>query len=118
MKLEKKYKEQLLSGKGNSILPNPYNKYSLQHQFYKTIFEYRKILNVDFDNIKVFTIIRNPYDRIISDLFWHNFINKNSSPEQVFYIIKNKYLYRDDLDNHNKLFYAKDFEIFSFAKKQ
>lgn len=80
MKLKKIYKEQLLSGKGNSILPKPYNKYSLQHQFYKTIFEYRKILNVDFDNIKVFTIIRNPYERIISDLFWHNFINKHSSP--------------------------------------
>jgi hypothetical protein len=99
--IKKKYNEQLYSEKNNSILPKPYNNYSLQHQFYKTIFEHKKILNVNFNNIKVFTIIRNPYDRIISDLFWYELINENSSPDEVYSIIKNKYLYRNDLDNHN-----------------
>ena len=46
----KKYNEQLSSSK-NFILPKAYNNYSLQHQFYKTIFEHKNILNVNFDNI-------------------------------------------------------------------
>jgi hypothetical protein len=85
----------------NDLLPEPYNKISLQHQTYITLYNYKEKLNIDFENIKIFSIVRNPYDRIISDLFWFGFINENTSSKKVFKIIKTKYLYRDDLDNHN-----------------
>ena len=99
--IKKQYNQTLYSGKTNNILEYPYNKISLQHQFYTTIYKYKNILNINFNNIKIFSVVRNPYDRIISDLFWFNFITKDDSSDKVYNIIKNNYLYRDDLDNHN-----------------
>jgi len=73
---------------------------SLQHLTYKTILKYEKEFNIDFNNIKIITIVRNPYDRIISDFFFLHKININTSKEEVFDIIKT-YLLSDNLDNHN-----------------
>ena len=69
IKKDKKYGIQTLysTSSRNSILPAPFSTYSLQHQFYSTIYDYRIKLNVNFDKIKVFSVVRNPYDRIISD---------------------------------------------------
>lgn len=92
----------LYSGYTNSLLDFPYNQKSLQHQFYTTIYKFRDKLNVNFDNIKIFSVVRNPYDRIISDLFWLKLIKKDFTAVQVYNVIKNNYLYRDDLDNHNE----------------
>lgn len=86
----------------NNILPekNLRNK-SLQHQTYNTIYKYRKLLNINFDNkLRIISIVRNPYHRIISDLFWNKLIKKNTSPEMVYNIIKS-YIYKDCYDNHN-----------------
>ena len=100
--LKKKYEQNLYNNKiGNNLLDTPFNNSSLQHQFYSTIYKYRDILNVNFDKIKIFSIVRNPYNRVISDLFWYRLIEENFTKNQVFNIIKNKYLYRNDLDNHN-----------------
>jgi len=77
---------------------------SLQHLTYKEILEYKDMLNVDFDEkLKIITIVRNPYDRIISDLFFNDLINENSTAPQVYEVIQ-KYIYQDyyDHDNHNK----------------
>ena len=49
----------------------------------------------------MFTIVRNPYDRVISDLFFFKKIRKETSAENVYIIIKNDYIFRKDLDNHN-----------------
>jgi hypothetical protein len=73
---------------------------SLQHITYNQIVKYNKVFNVDFNNIKIITIVRNPYQRIISDLFFYKKINVNSSKEEVFNIIKD-YLMSDNYDNHN-----------------
>jgi hypothetical protein len=98
----KKYTpESLYSGPTNRLLEFPYNKTSLQHQLYTTIYKFRNILNVNFDNIKIFAVVRNPYDRIISDLFWFRLINIYSTADEVYNVIKNNYLDRDNLDNHN-----------------
>ena len=35
-------------------------------------------------------------------LFWFNLIKKDFTAAQVYNIIKNNYLDRDDLDNHNE----------------
>lgn len=85
----------------NELLPKPHDVQSLQHQFYSTLYKYKNILKIDFDNIKIFTIIRNPYDRIISDLFFLGLMKTNDSSETVYDIIKNNYLFKNNLDNHN-----------------
>ena len=84
-------------------LEPPYNKITLQHQYYTTLYKFKNKLNINFDNIKIFSIVRNPYDRVISDLFFFNKINIHSTSKEVYNVIKNNYLYKDfaSLDNHN-----------------
>ena len=58
---------------------------SLQHLTYNKIVQYNnKLFNVDFNNIKIITIVRNPYERIISDLFFFKLININTPKKKVF----------------------------------
>jgi len=75
-------------------------KSSLQHITYNQIVKYSKILNIDFDNIKIITIVRNPYERFVSDLFYFSLITTDSTKEAVFDILHN-YLVSDKYDNHN-----------------
>ena len=87
----------------NNIIPDEKcNKISYQHQTYKTLFKYRDLLNIDFKNIKMITIVRNPYNRAISDLFYFKLININTSQEAVF--LKLKQFINSEFhiyDNHN-----------------
>ena len=84
---------------------------SLQHLTYRIIKRNSKLLSIPFDDpkLRIISIVRNPYNRIISDLFWFKLITLSTTPEQVFQVIK-KYTtftgkYFDDprmpLDNHN-----------------
>ena len=100
--IKKHTSQTLYSGFSNTLLDFPYNKKSLQHQFYTIIYKFRDKLDVNFNNIKIFSVVRNPYDRIISDLFWFNLIKKDFTTKQVYDVIKNRYIYRNDLDNHNE----------------
>jgi len=75
-------------------------KSSLQHITYNQIVKYSKIFNIDFDNIKIITIVRNPYERFVSDLFYFSLITTDSTKEAVFDILHN-YLVSDKYDNHN-----------------
>lgn len=73
---------------------------SLQHMTMNTILKYKKIFNIKFKNLKIITIVRNPYDRIISDLFYFKLIKIDTSKEETTEIIK-KYFSSSDYDNHN-----------------
>ena len=75
---------------------------SLQHLVYNTIMKNNDFFKIDINNIQIITIVRNPYNRIISDLFFFKLIDTNSSQEEVFNIIK-KYIILDDNNNitHN-----------------
>ena len=88
---------------GNTLLPNDaLCKVSLQHQTYSTLKEYSNIVNIPFhdNNLKVITIVRNPYNRIISDLFWFKLIKLNDDPNVVYNAIIN-YVDKNCYDNHN-----------------
>jgi len=81
------------------------NKYkflnsSLQHLLLNQIFKYNNVFNINFNDIQIITIVRNPYERIISDLFWYKIIKMDTSKEEVFNIIQ-EYLVSDNYDNHN-----------------
>lgn len=73
---------------------------SLQHITYSEIIKYNNVFNIDFNNIKIITIVRNPYERIISDLFFLNIINLNSTVDEVHDKII-KYIGSSNHDNHN-----------------
>jgi hypothetical protein len=91
-------------------------KPSLQHFTYELLYNYKKILDIDFENnIKIITVVRNPYERTVSDLFWYSKITANSSKNEVFDAIRdftsNPYEW---YDNHNRpqyTFITKDNEI-------
>ena len=100
----KKITKQTLYSKGlyDHILFEKFKlKSSLQHLTYKNICKYKNTLEVDFnEDLKIITIVRNPYDRIISDLFYFNLIKEDTSSDDVYKIMK-KYIYEDCHDNHN-----------------
>lgn len=102
-KIKVKYNQSFWCGNPNrnSILPPPYNNVSPQHLSYSLFLKHKERLNMNFDNIKVFSVVRNPYDRIISDLFWYRLIRGDFNKDQVYDVIKNNYLNRTNLDNHN-----------------
>jgi len=94
--------------KDDTEIKNAKEKYqiksSMQHFTYKNIFDLNneRIINIDFENnLKIVSIVRNPYTRIVSDLFTHFLINKNTSKEEVYHILCNNYIHSDKYDNHN-----------------
>jgi len=81
-------------------------KSHMQHMTYQQICKYSTDFNIDFNNINIITIVRNPYERIISALIYENKINVESTPEDVFDIL-NTFLFiktPDDFNNPQYLF--------------
>jgi len=77
-------------------------KLSLQHFSLQDIFTHRLTLEVDFNNnLKIITIVRNPYNKVVSGLFHKRLIKKDSTPQDTFQALK-KYLNLQNIDNHNK----------------
>jgi len=73
---------------------------SLQHLTYDTIMNHKVLFNIDETDLQIISVVRNPYDRIISDLFYYKKIEPNFSQNEVHSIIKD-YLHENDiLDNH------------------
>jgi len=82
--------------------PNPFpdqSQYNLHHLNYQMLYKYKDQLDITFDNI--ITIVRNPYDRIISDLFYLYLIKKPVTPEEVFTVIKRYIEDKWVIDHHN-----------------
>ena len=77
------------------------NSHSLQHSTFNELFEKKEYYDIDFNNIKIISVIRNPYERIISDLFYNGLINLESTKDEIFSKIS-WFLNSTDLiyDNH------------------
>lgn len=68
-----------------------YNGFSCQHQFHKTTEENKTHFEIDYENIQIISVVRNPYNRIMSDLFFNNLVGENFSKVEICDAIK-KYL--------------------------
>ena len=95
-----KYNIKLIMKSLYSNNPLRYNNHSLQHCTYKELFKERNYFEIDFTNIKMITVVRNPYERIISDLFFFKYINESTKKEEVFDKMKS-YIQSNNVDNHN-----------------
>lgn len=85
----------LFSGYGGPKLNKKFD-HSLQHLTYEEILS----LNIIDRNPKILTIVRNPYERLVSDLFNYKLINFSKTKEQIYQVIE-KYIKSDDIyDNH------------------
>jgi hypothetical protein len=76
-----------------------FNNVSYQHQTYLDLYNNKNIFKINYNNLKIITVVRNPYDRIVSDLFFLKLINLDSNPTQIFFTIRDKYL-KNKYDNH------------------
>ena len=74
---------------------------SLQHFSIQQIWDHRIELGVNFEDLKIITIVRNPYDKVMSGLFHKKLIHEKSNQSQVFNAI-NIYIKMENIDNHNK----------------
>ena len=75
---------------------------SLQHFTFPEILENKDFFDFETNSdMQIIMSVRNPFDRMISELFWNQRINIDSSPEEVANQIHN-YLYVDKeiRDNH------------------
>ena len=81
---------------------NGYKSVSLQHQTYHSLLKKKTNFDIDFNNIKIISIVRNPYERIVSDLFFYKLINYKTTQIEVFIILQ-KYINSNEYDNHNIL---------------
>jgi len=81
------------------------NNISYQHLLYTDIIRNNNIhpdFTINFHNINIITFVRNPYSKIISELFFFRLINSSSTPEEVFIAMKDTFLVNDNTyDNHN-----------------
>lgn len=75
---------------------------SMQHLSYDLIYKMRRELNIPFGTkkIKVIASVRNPYDKVLSDMFFNRLLNPGTSPDAAFEAMK-MYLAKDCYDNHN-----------------
>ena len=76
---------------------------SLQHLTYQNMYDNSHYFEIDFsDNIQVITVVRNPYDRIISQLFYKKYLQYDDTPEtanKVITSIMEKYIASPELED-------------------
>jgi hypothetical protein len=78
---------------------------SLQHLSLQDIHDNQDIFNINIFTCKIFTIVRNPYNKVISGLFHKKLITPLSNCDEVFEALK-KYIKLENIDNHNKPQYS------------
>ena len=68
---------------------------------YSEIYLNRELFNVYFnERMLLFAVVRNPYERMISELFYQKLINKTTSPIEVEKILNNYLNSKEHYDNH------------------
>lgn len=96
-KINKKLSKNLLYSKTEKFN----EMHSYQHMTFNEILKNKELLKINInDETFIFTIVRNPYERIISELFFRKMINKSSCPKYVEKKIINYLKSKETYDNH------------------
>ena len=77
-------------------------KISDQHKTLRSIIK-NKSSEINFKNLMILTVVRNPYYRTVSDLFFYGMIHVGSTQEEVCKVLVNyfrKYICGNTFDNH------------------
>lgn len=102
--VEKYFSQKLkrkLSLKELYSITSKFNNHSYQHLTYSELYSNRKLLNIFFNSeMLIFAVVRNPYERTISELFFQKLIKKNMSPKEVENKLVNYFKSRDLYDYH------------------
>ena len=78
-----------------------FNNHSYQHLTYNEIYDNRISFKINFKKLfLLFAVVRNPYERLISELFFRNLINTNMNANEVEGILIKYIRSNDDYDNH------------------
>ena len=65
------------------------NEVPIQHQSFKVLLEYQQLLKFNESEVDLFfSVVRNPYDKIISELFWRKNINLKTDQAEVYRRVK------------------------------
>ena len=75
---------------------------SYQHQFYRCILDNKELLKINTVDLRTFCIVRNPYTRFLSDMFYLSRKKVNSSiftPDEIYFKAANEY-FKSISDNH------------------
>jgi hypothetical protein len=77
---------------------------SLQHLSLNFILKNASVFNIKTSDLTIISIVRNPYDRIMSDLFFLGLVNPNYSQNEITEAIKN--FLNNDYDGHKRPQYS------------
>jgi hypothetical protein len=77
---------------------------SLQHLSLNFILKNASVFNIKTSDLTIISIVRNPYDRIMSDLFCLRLVNPNYSQKEITEAIKN--FLNNDYDGHKRPQYS------------
>ena len=81
--------ESVLFSSKPSILPEFKNRY-IQHLCLSEYEGHKDVLHIDFDSLTIYSITRNPYDRIISALLYERKITTSADSDTVYSAIYDK----------------------------
>lgn len=86
---------------------NPHNRERLglraityQHLLYETLLKHRHFSKLISYPFRILTVVRNPYERLVSDLFYYQLIHIHSSTDKVFNAILYFLRHPEKYDNH------------------
>jgi len=77
-----------------------FNGHSLQHSTYQEIMDNFEYFQIDKDNLKILTIVRNPYERIMSDIFFLQLADKSDNEIKIEEAIHDYILSENTFDDH------------------
>lgn len=79
-----------------------FNNKSLQHLTFQTLYDNNDTFKIEWNDpsLQIITVVRNPYERVISDMKWWAIINSNSSKDQIYNSLSS-YVKLNTIDDHN-----------------
>jgi hypothetical protein len=83
---------------------------SRQHLSFETLYENKDIFKIDWTDpsLQLLAVVRNPYERIISDMKWWGMITERSDKDHVYNLLQN-YIKLDNIDVENiKVFHTEN----------